>query len=170
MKLLIWNNTETCYLCCVSAWKSIHFWNKWWPYWKQYFDIKGQIIFKGLFGVLEFSQKTNERIRRSSKNEFVRSFFGRIWGYQKSFWNNLTFSINFSFFQFQKMSKKNLRKVESDLKYLSKTTVTISGILSSIDVLSDFIQAQWSKMKKKKLFKISAFSQYRLNQKKVLFQ
>ena len=46
------------------------------------------------------------------------------------------------------MSKKNLRKVESDLKYLSKTTVTISGILSSIDVLSDFIQAQWSKMKK----------------------
>ena len=42
---------------------------------------KGQIISKGLFGVLEFSQKTNERIRRSSKNEFVCSFFGRIWGY-----------------------------------------------------------------------------------------
>ena len=39
---------------------------------------KGQIISKGLFGVLEFSQKMNERIRRSSKNEFVRSFFGRI--------------------------------------------------------------------------------------------
>ena len=39
---------------------------------------KGQIISKGLFCVLEFSQKTNERIRCSSKNEFVRSFFERI--------------------------------------------------------------------------------------------
>ena len=29
---------------------------------------KGQIISKGLFGVLEFSQKTNERILRSSNN------------------------------------------------------------------------------------------------------
>ena len=37
---------------------------------------KGHIISKGLFDVLEFSQKTNERIFRSSKNEFVRSFFG----------------------------------------------------------------------------------------------
>ena len=35
---------------------------------------KGQMISKGLFGVLEFSQKTNEQIRRSNKNEFVRSF------------------------------------------------------------------------------------------------
>ena len=47
---------------------------------------------KGLFDVLEFSQKTNEQIRCSSKNEFVHSFFGRIRGYQKSFWNYLTFS------------------------------------------------------------------------------
>ena len=54
--------------------------------------VKGQIISKGLFGVLEFSQKTNERIRRSSKNEFLRSFFERIRGYQKSFRNYLTFS------------------------------------------------------------------------------
>ena len=38
----------------------------------------GHTILKGLFGVLEFSQKTNERIHRSSKNEFVCSFFGRI--------------------------------------------------------------------------------------------
>ena len=53
---------------------------------------KGQVISKGLFGVLEFSQKTKERIRRSSKNEFVHSFFGRIRGYQKSFRNYLTFS------------------------------------------------------------------------------
>ena len=52
---------------------------------------KGQVISKGLFGVLKFSQKTNERIRRSSKNEFVRLFFGRIRGYQKSFRHYLTF-------------------------------------------------------------------------------
>ena len=31
--------------------------------------LKGQIISKGLFGILEFSQKMNERIRRRSKNE-----------------------------------------------------------------------------------------------------
>ena len=58
------------------------------------FVAKGQIISKGLFGILEFSPKTNERIRRSSKNEFVRSFFGRIRGYQKSFRNYLTFSFS----------------------------------------------------------------------------
>ena len=52
---------------------------------------KGQMISKGLFGILEFSQKTNEWIRRSSKNEFVRLFFGRIRGYQKPFRNYLTF-------------------------------------------------------------------------------
>ena len=34
-----------------------------------------QIISKRLIGVLEFSQKTNERIRRSRKNEFIRSVF-----------------------------------------------------------------------------------------------
>ena len=39
---------------------------------------KGQIISKGLFVTLEFSQKTNKRIRRSSKNEFIRSFFGEF--------------------------------------------------------------------------------------------
>ena len=60
---------------------------------KSYLHTKGQIISKGLFDVLEFSQKTNERIRRSSKNEFVCSFFGRIHGYQKSFRNYLTFKV-----------------------------------------------------------------------------
>ena len=40
--------------------------------------IKGQIISKELFRVLKFSQKTNEQIRRSSENEFVCSFLGRI--------------------------------------------------------------------------------------------
>ena len=54
---------------------------------------KGQMISKGLFGVLEFSQKTNEQIRRSNKNEFVRSFLGRIRGYQKSFRNYVTFNF-----------------------------------------------------------------------------
>ena len=54
---------------------------------------KGQIISKGLFGVLELSQKTNERIRCSSKNEFICLFFGRIRQYQKSFRNYLTFKL-----------------------------------------------------------------------------
>ena len=40
--------------------------------------LKGQIILKGLFVVLEFSQKTNKQIHRSSKNEFI---FGRIRNY-----------------------------------------------------------------------------------------
>ena len=38
--------------------------------------------FKRTFGILEFSQKTNERIRFYYYNEFVRSFFGRIRGHQ----------------------------------------------------------------------------------------
>ena len=58
---------------------------------KYLFGTKGQMISKRLFGVLEFSQITNKQIRCSSKNEFVRLFFGRIRGYQKSFWNYLTF-------------------------------------------------------------------------------
>ena len=44
---------------------------------------KGQLISKGLFGILEFSQKTNKRIRFYYYDEFVRSFFGRIRGHQK---------------------------------------------------------------------------------------
>ena len=56
---------------------------------------KGQIISKGLFGILGFFQKMNELIRflvlLGKKTEFVRSFFGRIRGYQKSFRNYLTF-------------------------------------------------------------------------------
>ena len=39
-------------------------------------NTKGQIISKAFFGALELSQKTNERIRRSSKNEFLRLFLG----------------------------------------------------------------------------------------------
>ena len=51
---------------------------------------KGQMISKGRFGVLEFSQKTNKQICCSSENEFVCLFFGRIRGYLKSFRNYLT--------------------------------------------------------------------------------
>ena len=36
---------------------------------------KGQIVSKELFGILEFSQKPNKWIRRSSKKKFVCSFF-----------------------------------------------------------------------------------------------
>ena len=45
------------------------------------------------FIVMWFSQKTNKRIHRSSKNELVSSFLGRIRGYQKSCRNYLTFNI-----------------------------------------------------------------------------
>ena len=73
-------------------------------------EFKGQIFSKGLFGVLEFSQKTNSRIRRSSKNEFVCLLFGRIRGYQKFFQN---------FFYLQELLD-NLRKVSS---FLAQTTL-----------------------------------------------
>ena len=62
------------------------------PYFGHMVQQRGQIISKGLFGVLEFFQKTNKQICRSSKNEFVCLFFGRIRGYQKSFQNYLTFN------------------------------------------------------------------------------
>ena len=80
-----------------------------------HYSLKGQIISKGLFGVLEFSQKMNKRICHRSKNEFVRSFFGRIRGYQKSFRNYLTFTKVqlilkwlFGVFNFPKNQCKNL--------------------------------------------------------------
>ena len=41
---------------------------------KSFILYKGQIISKGLFGVLKFSRKTGERIRRRSRNEFIRPF------------------------------------------------------------------------------------------------
>ena len=40
--------------------------------------FKGQIISKCLFGVFNFFQKTNENTSHISKNELIRSFFGRI--------------------------------------------------------------------------------------------
>ena len=65
-------------------------------------ETKGQIISKRLLVSWDSSKKrTNKFVFstvRQKKTEFVRSFFGRIRGYQKSFWNYLTFSIftNFS--------------------------------------------------------------------------
>ena len=53
---------------------------------------KGQLISKCLFGVFTFFQKTNENKSKSSKVEFVRSFFGRNIGLKKSFRICLTFS------------------------------------------------------------------------------
>ena len=43
-------------------------------------STKGQIISKCLFGVFNFFQKTNANTSHTSKNEFIRSFFGRILG------------------------------------------------------------------------------------------
>ena len=64
-----------------------------------FYSVKGQIISKGLFGILGFFQKTNKQIRfqywqAKKQNSFVR-FFGRIQGYQKSFRNYLTFTLEF---------------------------------------------------------------------------
>ena len=41
---------------------------------------KGQLISKCLFGGFNFFQKMNKNTSHSSKNEFIRSFFGRIHG------------------------------------------------------------------------------------------
>ena len=43
-------------------------------------SYKGQMISKRLFGVFNFFQKTNKNTSHSSKNEFIRLFFGRIHG------------------------------------------------------------------------------------------
>ena len=53
---------------------------------------KGQIISKRFFSGRGFAQKTNENTSHTSKNEFIRSFFGRILGLTVSFRNYLTFS------------------------------------------------------------------------------
>ena len=58
-----------------------------------------KLISKQLFGILEFFQKTNERIRHSTvrqKNpEFVRSFFGRIVGLKKKHYDCLSFKRSY---------------------------------------------------------------------------
>ena len=54
---------------------------------KQKSDTKGQIISKRFFSGRGFAQKTNENTSHTSKNEFIRSFFGRILGLTVSFRN-----------------------------------------------------------------------------------
>ena len=48
-------------------------------------ETKGQLISNCLFVVFTFFQKTNENKSTRSKVEFVRSFFGRNLGLEKSF-------------------------------------------------------------------------------------
>ena len=59
--------------------------------------VKGRLISKAYCQGRGFSQKTNENTSHTSKNEFIRSFFGRILGQKKTFRDYLTFrsSINF---------------------------------------------------------------------------
>ena len=59
---------------------------------------KGQLISKCIFGVSNFFQKTNENTSHSSKNEFIRSFFGRIHSLTICFWNYLTFRVSILMF------------------------------------------------------------------------
>ena len=40
--------------------------------------LKVQLISKRFSGLVDFLQKTNKNMSHSSKNEFIRSFFGRI--------------------------------------------------------------------------------------------
>ena len=47
--------------------------------------LKGQIISKRFFPGQGFFKKTNENTSHTSKNEFIRSFFGRILGQKKTF-------------------------------------------------------------------------------------
>ena len=54
---------------------------------KNLFFPKGQIISKRFFSGRGFAQKTNENTSHTSKNEFIRSFFGRILGLTVSFRN-----------------------------------------------------------------------------------
>jgi len=51
------------------------------------FSVKGQLISKANQSKRGFAQKTNENTSHSSKNEFIRSFFGRILGLTVCFQN-----------------------------------------------------------------------------------
>ena len=65
------------------------------------------------------------KLHSFGKNEFIRSFFGKIRGYQKSFRNYLTFSWqNFkqNGFFFQKMIPNNTQKFEWSLFAVNITT------------------------------------------------
>ena len=53
---------------------------------------KGQLILKGLFGILKFFQKF-DIVLLGKKNEFIRSFFGRIVGLKEPLRFFLTFKV-----------------------------------------------------------------------------
>ena len=95
-------------------------------------------------------KKTNELIRRSSKNEFVCSFFGRIWGCQKSFRNYLTFNTfgemkkNTSIKSFTLFWMSNLKlKSWSDSNWCSQHKVMLGKVIFYSRTLSWWIF--WSK-------------------------
>ena len=69
---ILCNLTLFCCCCCSQC-----------KFWQFFVRFKGLLISKGLFAILEFLQKTNETIQSQllgQKNEFLRSFFGRIVG------------------------------------------------------------------------------------------
>ena len=68
--LFLWKDVLT----CLHKWPENH-------------SIKGQLISKANQSSRGFSQKTNENTSHSSKNEFIRSFFGRILGLTVCFRN-----------------------------------------------------------------------------------
>ena len=75
------------------------------------FQSKGQLISKGLFGILEFFQKNRTNsflVLLGKKTEFVRSIFGRIFGLKETLRLCLTFNINVLYFQVIKKRCYNL--------------------------------------------------------------
>ena len=76
-------------------------------YFEKIISTKGQIISKCLFGVFNFFKKTNENSSHTSKNEFIRSFFGRIHGLTICFRNELTFKYYTALLKNQEYLKEN---------------------------------------------------------------
>ena len=74
---------------------------------KIFFDSKGQLISKCIFGVLNFLQKTNKNKSHSSKIEFIRSFFGENVDLKKSFRFCLTFISSACTARGQRAKNKN---------------------------------------------------------------
>ena len=60
--------------------------------WKFHLKIKGQLISKRFFEVVDFLQKMNENNSHTSKNELFHSFFGGNQCPHKPFRNQLTFT------------------------------------------------------------------------------
>ena len=93
------------------------------PYWSRiYFErfvinergnsciTKGQLISKRFISGRGFSQKTNKKSSHTSKNEFIRSFFGRILGLTICFRSWLTFNENLKFRNYlMKIHERNNR-------------------------------------------------------------